>query len=97
VSDILWLSSQGADPPFNLPGLSPLATIAKLRVLEGHVDFAQLRRDQAFLLRQAAPLGSAPPCIRLSDGSGLWVRLGNAFAPGARDYCPLRRPAVYGP
>ncbi|HEV7163089.1 MAG TPA: hypothetical protein VGN25_07545 [Solirubrobacteraceae bacterium] len=32
--------------------------------------------------------GKQPPCVQLDDGTGIWVRLGYPFAPGARDYCP---------
>jgi hypothetical protein len=30
--------------------------------------------------------------VRLDDGTGVWVRIGNPEAAGARDYCPLPKP-----
>ncbi len=51
-------------------------------------------RDAVLLHGQVEP-GEAPPCVRLADGTGVWIRLGNPDAPGARDYCPSRQPRFY--
>jgi Dolichyl-phosphate-mannose-protein mannosyltransferase len=40
--------------------------------------------------------GLAAPCVRLANDTGVWIRLGNPSAPGARYYCPSRRPRFYG-
>jgi hypothetical protein len=43
--------------------------------------------NHVFVLRAAAADGE-PPCMRLRDGSGLWLRRGEASTPGPWPYCP---------
>jgi Dolichyl-phosphate-mannose-protein mannosyltransferase len=94
VSAIAWLVL-GGSPAFDATGLIVLARIANLPILQ-HPRLSELRTNVAFLIHLYG-FGRASPCVRLSDGTGVWVRLGNPAASGARDYCPLRRPQLYGP
>ncbi len=81
---------------FSTAGLLALAQIAGISSIEG-VPLAKLSvRDAVFAHGRISPR-SGPPCIRLSDGTGVWIRLGNAQAPGSRDYCPSHHPPFYGP
>ncbi len=41
--------------------------------------------------------GEPPPCLVLDDGTGVWIRIGDALASGNQDYCPSRHPEFYGP
>jgi 4-amino-4-deoxy-L-arabinose transferase-like glycosyltransferase len=85
-----------ASPVFERIGVLAFATAAGLEMDVERTDFSGLRRDAAVAIR-ASSLDRAPPCIRLSDGTGVWLRLGDPTVPGTRDFCPLRRPATYGP
>jgi len=40
-----------------------------------------------YLMRRAA-YADEPPCMRLRDGTGLWLRRGSGDVPGAPPYCP---------
>jgi 4-amino-4-deoxy-L-arabinose transferase-like glycosyltransferase len=81
---------------FNAQGLVAITKIAQLAVPYGTVDLGRLEAKQAVLIPERK-LGSAPPCARLSGGIGLWIRRGNPWARGARDFCPRFDPPVYGP
>jgi Dolichyl-phosphate-mannose-protein mannosyltransferase len=83
-------------PDFSAAGVEALAAMAGLKasVRESVVDLT--RRDAVFAHGRIRS-GQAPPCVRLSDGTGVWIRLGNPNAPGVRDYCPSRHPSYYGP
>jgi Dolichyl-phosphate-mannose-protein mannosyltransferase len=97
ATQVIWFlwQAQEWDAGFDFPGLYSFAREAKLTT-PPQFNPLKLRRDQAFIIHQAH-LRTAPPCLRLSDGSGIWVRLGNPEARGVRDYCPFRTPAFYGP
>ena len=95
VTEIVW-NGGTFEADFSTSGLRALAQIAGL----AHPDrssAASLTRQDAYLAH--APRGgpSEPPCVRLSDGTGIWIRLGDPFAPGSRDYCPSHNPQFYGP
>lgn len=93
---VLERSSQ-VEPDFSASGMFALDGIAKLgTIFEDRVPVERL--TPAFAVLHHAPIaaGEAPPCVRLSDGTGVWIRLGNPYAPGARDFCPSRHPRFYG-
>lgn len=77
-----------ADPVFERIGLLVFAEIAGLENDYLATDFTRLRRDDAVAIR-AIVLDGTPPCLLLSDGTGVWVRFGDPDAPGARNACPL--------
>jgi len=83
-------------PVFERIGVLAFAVAAGLEMDIERTDFRGLHQDAAVAIRATA-LDRARPCIRLSDGTGVWLRLGNPAAQGARDYCPLREPRLYGP
>jgi hypothetical protein len=83
------------EPDFSLVGLTALAEIVGLKTAIGVVGTKLSTRDASFAHGKIEP-GGTPPCVRLDDGTGVWIRLGNPTAPGARDYCPTRHPAFYG-
>jgi 4-amino-4-deoxy-L-arabinose transferase-like glycosyltransferase len=99
VRRVLWSASQAQGPDFSVAGLVVLARVARLIYPTHPVGFSTLGPRDAFLLHMPIDPagGSAPPCIRLDNGSGIWVRLGNPNAPHALDFCPSRQPAFYGP
>jgi hypothetical protein len=43
--------------------------------------------DHVFVIR-AQTFGQEPPCMRLGDGTGLWLRRGDPQAEDAVPYCP---------
>jgi hypothetical protein len=81
---------------FSAAGLIALAQIAGVNT-EYSVPGAKLTPHDAVFAHGEVTRGSAPPCMRLSNGTGVWIRLGNPLAPGGRDFCPSRHPSFYGP
>jgi len=94
VRNVTWFPLQALEPDFSTGGLMVLAQIAGLGRPDT-VTYEEMTRKDATL--DHTEVGSGPPpCVRLDDGTGVWVRIGNPFAPGAKDYCPLPRPHFYG-
>jgi hypothetical protein len=83
------------EPDFSLAGVTALAQIAGLEVVVGVSTNKLSRRDAVFAHTTITGHGP-PPCVALDDGTGVWIRLGNPQARGARDFCPTRHPAYYG-
>jgi len=90
------LYSSFVEPEFTTAGLTALAAIAGLEAYEEPPE-QSLNSQDAVFAHSPVVAGEAPPCIRLSDGTGVWIRLGKPLARGARDFCPLRHPSYYGP
>jgi 4-amino-4-deoxy-L-arabinose transferase-like glycosyltransferase len=97
VVKIGWFLSQSQEPDFSTAGLVVLAQIAHLAFPTVAVKPTQIPGNQATLFHAAIDPSMAPPCIRLGDGTGVWVRLGNPAAAHVQDYCPLGRPRFYEP
>jgi 4-amino-4-deoxy-L-arabinose transferase-like glycosyltransferase len=94
VATLAWIDPDS--PDWSNAGLFLFLHIAGLA--SPHVASpAALGPSDAVLLHHVQAAGEAPPCERLSNGTGVWVRIGNPYMPGARYYCPFRTPAVYGP
>ncbi|HEX4837553.1 MAG TPA: glycosyltransferase family 39 protein [Solirubrobacteraceae bacterium] len=97
VREIAWISLGREEPPpaltpvFSNEGLEAFAQIAKLKPANETGSSAHV----ATLGHGPIEPGHAPPCVTLSDGSGVWIRLGNPNAGGTQDYCPFRHPALY--
>jgi len=96
VTAVVWSDQVGeADPVFESIGLQLFARIASLRTRLSLKDASRLRDEEAIAIR-ALSLDGTEPCLLLADDTGVWVRLGDPTAPDARNFCPLRSPAVYG-
>jgi Dolichyl-phosphate-mannose-protein mannosyltransferase len=81
---------------FSALGLIALDEIAKLETYSSaEVSAAALTRQVAVFHNAPIGAGESPPCLRLANGTGVWIRLGNPDAPGVRDYCPSRDPSFY--
>jgi hypothetical protein len=77
-----------------LEGLQPLAAIAGLPM--GEVSAVSgLSTSVAVFDREKLAANKARPCIKMPDGTGVWIRLGNPYAPGAQDFCPSFDPQFY--
>jgi len=81
---------------FSTAGIAALAQLAGITTEEG-VSFAHLNTQDAVFAHGEIKPGEVLPCIKLSNGSGVWIRLGDPLTPGNRDYCPTRHPSFYGP
>jgi 4-amino-4-deoxy-L-arabinose transferase-like glycosyltransferase len=79
----------------DVPGLSVLATGVHLPSLP--YSPATNGANDGFLLLHVPGNGDAPPCVRLPDGSGLYIVRGNALAAfnDYTFYCPLPKPHTY--
>jgi 4-amino-4-deoxy-L-arabinose transferase-like glycosyltransferase len=84
----------GLTPDFSEAGLEALAVIAGLSVPEESTPRPFGAGDAVL---GHGPLNSvaAPPCVTLSDGTGVWVRLGDPNIVGVENYCPFRHPSLY--
>ncbi len=97
VHVITWANIASEEPPpeltpsFSSAGLEAFALIAGLELAKG----APSTRSEATLGHGPVEASHAPPCVKLSDGSGVWIRLGNPNVPDVKDYCPFRHPAYY--
>ena len=76
-------------------GLQKLAASAGVQT--GAYNPAANGAKEGFLLDHVPAKGDAPPCVKLFDGSGVYVVLGNALVPFAdyTFYCPLPKPHFY--
>jgi hypothetical protein len=88
-----------SNPGFSAEGLHAFAIIARLQPLYKEIVYSVNELAQPTV----AELGHGPvepgwvqPCVTLSDGTGVWVRLGSQ-KPSNWDYCPLRRPRLIRP
>lgn len=82
---------------FNQNGLLALMKIAKLSSLDGErIALSSLEQRQAIFFNQRA-LGSAPSCVPMTGGQGIWIRRGDPSDPRTPDYCPRSWPRYYGP
>ena len=97
IRDVLLDPQQAPawDRDFNVNGLLLFLSLAHLAA--GGSGPAGVRNAEIATLIHANALGTAPPCVRLPDGTGVWLRLGSPSAPGKRDYCPRFARRFYGP
>jgi 4-amino-4-deoxy-L-arabinose transferase-like glycosyltransferase len=104
VRRVWWtdLSSREPNPTFNPvfseAGLNAFAMIARLGVLyTGDFSLIQLTQPTTAVIGHGpVEPGRPAPCVTLSDGTGVWTRLGSQD-PSSWGYCPLRRPGLYSP
>jgi 4-amino-4-deoxy-L-arabinose transferase-like glycosyltransferase len=97
VGTVAWNYEHGGPPDFSSSGLLTLARIARLSpvVLES-LEFSP---EASVVTLLHGPISSrrAPPCTRLSDGTGVWVARHDAAASATAYFCPTRRPQYYDP
>ena len=75
-------------------GLLPLTEIANLQFGESS-STAGLSPSVAVFDREKLGKSPAPPCVTLNDGTGVWIRLGDPYAAGSKDFCPAHKPQFY--
>lgn len=101
MREVAWFNfSQDASistrsPDFSAGGILAFAALAKLTPITP-TSFNNLGAHTAILGHGKPEAGEAPPCVKLSDGTGVWVRLGSPSADRSKDYCPYRHPVFYG-
>jgi hypothetical protein len=96
VREVVWPPEEALESDFSEGGVSVLVQIAGLREVPEGITSKQLTRQDAVLAHGAIAPSVPPPCVRLDDGTGVWVRIGDPTARGAKDYCPLPKPHFYG-
>ncbi len=96
VRAIEWPPEQALVPDFSEGGLVALLQIAGLEEVGEGVPAGRLTRRDAILAHRTVGPHITRPCVLLDDGTGVWVRIGDPLASGARDYCPLPKPHFYG-
>jgi 4-amino-4-deoxy-L-arabinose transferase-like glycosyltransferase len=101
VEAVVWINLSSHElsplftPDFSSGGLTAFAQIAGLKVLDGTLVESRLTSHDAVLGHGQIDPGAPRPCVRLSDGTGVWVRIGDPSAREAKDYCPFNHPAFY--
>ncbi|HEX7290299.1 MAG TPA: glycosyltransferase family 39 protein [Conexibacter sp.] len=98
VRRVVWFEEWAPlwDVDFNSLGIMAFARVVGLTYPYGTINLADIRPHVAVLIPERS-LDEARPCMRLRDGRGLWIRFGNPWRDGVRDYCPRFSPHVYGP
>jgi xanthosine utilization system XapX-like protein len=96
VREVFWPFQQALGPDFSSGGVTALVQAAGLGVVSEGVPEQSLSSRDAVLSHSKTGPHIPPPCVQLDDGTGVWVRIGNPLAPGAKDYCPLPKPHFYG-
>jgi len=88
----------GGSVAFNVEGLEFLRRIAGGIGRPPAYDPVNLGPRDGFLMRRFPAPGDPPPCVRMTDGSTLYVVLGDPTRPWEeldRFYCPFRSPDRY--
>jgi hypothetical protein len=94
IEGVAVLPTETVNEAAFLEGLQPLAVIAGLPLGEvGSVS--GLSTSVAVFDREKLAANKARPCIAMPDGTGVWIRLGNPYAPGAQNFCPSFKPQFY--
>jgi hypothetical protein len=93
VTVVTWSLKQSEQPDFSFEGLRSLAMIAGL---SPSLETGGVSASTVALIHESIPPGAAPPCTRLSDGTGVWVTRRNPASGKFGLYCPFRHPGFYG-
>ena len=96
VREVTWPAESALGPDFSSGGVAALTQIAGLETVAEGVPGSALTKQDAVLAHGQVEPDLPAPCVQLDDGTGVWVRIGNPRAPGAKDYCPLPKPHFYG-
>jgi Dolichyl-phosphate-mannose-protein mannosyltransferase len=94
VVGVLMLPSEATNEAAFEEGLLPLTEIANLQFGESS-STAGLSPSVAVFDREKLGKSPAPPCVTLNDGTGVWIRLGDPYAAGSKDFCPAHKPQFY--
>lgn len=98
VTTLVFKEASLFEPDFSEAGMAALADVAGLKTeIWAGGSTQRLTSQYAILGHAAIEPGAPPPCVRLSDGTGVWIGLGNPEAKGARFFCPIRYPQFYNP
>jgi hypothetical protein len=95
VRTVAWSFPQSRLSDFSWEGLEPLARIAKLTpALTQTLEFSH-SASLATLIHQSVTKNGPPPCVRLSDGTGVWVVRYDTLSGVLALYCSTRHPSFY--
>jgi hypothetical protein len=85
-----------SDVPY-FAGSQTLKLASSVGLIAGPFDPATRDVHEAFLVRHPDGRGEPPPCLRLPEGTGLYIALGYAYIPFDKYefYCPTRTPRMY--
>jgi hypothetical protein len=87
VTSVEWFDQvERWDRWFEEIGLNVLAHVAKLVAVPEQERSTAPQPGQAVLIRARSLGGAGSPCLRLADGSDVWVNVGSAQGPQA--HCP---------
>jgi 4-amino-4-deoxy-L-arabinose transferase-like glycosyltransferase len=95
VRKIVWPVEEAIAADFSEGGLVALVQIAGLQQVPEGITGAKLTREDAVLAHGKISPNSRP-CVRLADGTGVWVRIGDPEVHAVKNFCPLPKPHYYG-
>ena len=94
VEGVLILPSEAPAEAAFVEGMVPLTVIANLQLGEA-ASLSGLGPNVAVFDREKLGKTAAPPCVINNDETGVWIRLGDPYARGAKDFCPTHKPQFY--
>jgi hypothetical protein len=84
-----------ANPEFSGWGIRALGEVAGVETYLAARALLDSSLSYAALFNGPLEEAKAPPCVKLANGTGVWIILGNPAAHGARYFCPTHRPQLY--
>ena len=85
------------DSAFSPVGIVALDIIAELATIsEESTPVTRLTEEYAILRNAPVEPSEVPPCLTLTNGTGVWIKIGSPGSSAVRDYCPSRHPQFYG-
>jgi hypothetical protein len=95
VTTVSWGVEQSVAPDFSFEGVRALTRMAGLVAeLTPRVKISDSAAVVTLVHEPVSP-GNPPTCLRLSDGTGVWLIRYDAAAGKPAAYCPTRRPRYY--
>jgi 4-amino-4-deoxy-L-arabinose transferase-like glycosyltransferase len=88
IREVRWYPERSNELEFSFQGITVFALIAGLSVPPNSVHPAKATRDFAFIRNGFSEPGSPKPCVVLSNGAGVWIRLGGEQGAQPWSYCP---------
>lgn len=85
---IMWNERQLLEPDFSEAGIFALALIAGMEPLTKPIPRTQFGPHDAILVHVRPQRGFLPPCVTLSDGTGVWALAQREGATEPTVYCP---------
>lgn len=95
VTAVTWAPEQATEPAFSEGGVYAFVQISGLKRENEKLSQQRYTSSDATMAHGTISKQEPPPCVKLDDGTGVWVRLGDPIVKHPKDYCPLPTPHFY--